>query len=362
MKTKKSTSDVEGKALNEFRLCSLPIVTDRKLDDNIDPNRASLIRYVEKKWINHTALHYYFLDNPTIWRGNDTQKQAVRDAIQEWKDLGIGLEFQEVENAEDAEIRIGFEPGGSWSYVGRDCIDLVPDPRQRTTNYGWDLTTTHGRDTAMHELGHVLGFPHEHQNPNAGIVWNEDAVYDYFRGYPNYWGRDKTFHNVIRKISSEEVAGSGWDKDSIMHYSFNAGLIINPAEYQSNPLIPANGLSDVDINEVLKFYPDNDDSNELELVPYLSHHVTIDPGNQLDFIIKPTRTRNYTIQTFGPLDTVIVLFESVNGAQVYMAGDDDSGYNYSSKITTRLYKDKTYYLRLRLYFSGDSGNGAVMLW
>ena len=71
----------------------------------------------------------------------------------------------------EAEIRIGFQPGSSWSYVGRDAIDLVSDFNERTMNFGWDLTTSYGCDTALHEIGHALGFPHEHQNPNAGIIW-----------------------------------------------------------------------------------------------------------------------------------------------------------------------------------------------
>ena len=53
---------------------------------------------------------------------------------------------------------------------------IAADPNERTMNFGWDLTTSYGHDTALHEIGHTLGFPHEHQNPTAGIVWNEPAV------------------------------------------------------------------------------------------------------------------------------------------------------------------------------------------
>ena len=49
-------------------------------------------------------------------------------------------------------------------------------------NFGWDVSTPYGKDTALHEIGHALGFPHEHQNPNAGIVWDVDAVNNYFSG------------------------------------------------------------------------------------------------------------------------------------------------------------------------------------
>jgi len=347
---------------NKELLCCLPVVPDRPLDTNIDHNRESLIRYIEKKWVNHTVLHYHFLDTPNAWRGDESQKQVVRESFAAWKALGIGLEFREVDTSADAEIRIAFEPGGSWSYVGRDAIDLIPNHNDRTMNFGWDLTTSYGHDTALHEIGHALGFPHEHQNPKAGIVWDEEAVYSYFGGPPNYWNRDKAHYNVIRKISPVAVGGSQWDKDSIMHYQFSAGLIVTPEQYQNQPLIPAAGLSAVDIDEVLSFYPGETESEILKLKPYLSQLVQIDPGEQMDFVIKPDVSRKYTMQTFGDMDTVIVLFEDVNGESVYLSGDDDSGTNFNARIEMRLIRGRTYYLRLRLYYAHATGKGTVMLW
>ncbi|WP_107670744.1 N-acetylmuramoyl-L-alanine amidase [Cyanothece sp. BG0011] len=353
-----------GKAderLEQPAFCHLPPVPERPLQENIDPNRAFLVRYSEKKWVNHTVLHYHFLDTPLGWRGDATQKQAVRDAFAQWKGLPIGLEFQEVNDPSDAEIRIGFENGGSWSYVGRDAIDYAPNPQERTMNFGWDLTTPYGRDTALHEIGHALGFPHEHQNPLAGIVWDEETVYRTFAEPPNRWDRDTTYHNIIRKISPSLVEGSTWDKDSIMHYNFPAGLIISPSQYQTQPLIPEPGLSPTDRQEAKRFYPD-DTPRPIELKPYLSAIVDVDPGEQLDFTIKPQQTRDYTIETIGHLDSVIVLFEDVNGTSTYVNGDDDSGFDRNARMTVRLIKDKTYYLRIRLYYASASGKGAVIFW
>ena len=357
-----SSNYIKGDEEDKAPSCCLPVVPDRQLDDNIDPNRESLIRYVEKKWVNHTVLHYHFLDAPDAWQGDESQKQIVRESFAAWKALGIGLEFREVGASADAEIRIAFEPGGSWSYVGRDAIDLISNHNDRTMNFGWNLTTSYGRDTALHEIGHALGFPHEHQNPNAGIVWDEEAVYSYFNGPPNNWNRDKAYHNVIRKISPTAVRGSQWDKDSIMHYQFPAGLIVTPEQYQNQPLIPAAGLSDMDIDEVRYFYPGETEPQIPELKPYLSQLVQIDPGEQLDFLIQPIVSRKYTMQTFGDLDTVMVLFEDVDGEPVYLAGDDDSGTNFNAQIEMRLMRGRTYYLRLRLYYANTTGQGAVMLW
>ncbi len=343
-------------------LCTVPEMPRRVLDTNVSDRRASLIRVTEKKWVNGTTLHYCFLDEPSTWRGGDDQKDAVRDAFSEWKQLGVGLEFSEVTDPQDAEIRIGFNRNdGSWSYVGRDNIDYATDPDERTMNFGWDLTTDYGHDTALHEIGHAIGFSHEHQNPNSGILWDEQAVINYFSGSPNYWPEEQTRHNILRKLNANETDGSEWDKDSIMHYQFPSGLIIKPEEYQDHPLIPESGLSPTDIVEALRFYP-RLDSNLPELRPWESHRIRIGEGEQIDFIIKPRYSREYTIQTFGRMDTVMVLFEDINGENVYYDGDDDSGTSLNAKITARMVRGRTYVLRIRLYYAEQSGEGALMMW
>src|SRR5688500_6452861 len=189
--------------------CSVPQHRRRVLPADIDPRRARLLHTLSAKWVNGTKLRFYFFseaDGQPSWTTADNkQKDIVRKAFAEWKEVGIGLEFQEVDKREDADIRIAFEQGaGSWSYVGREIRE---QPRHEPTmNFGWNLEDE--PDTALHEIGHTLGVPHEHQNPNAGISWNEEAVYEALAKPPNSWSREKTFYNIIRKLVPESVRGS----------------------------------------------------------------------------------------------------------------------------------------------------------
>ncbi len=341
--------------------CTLPQVPPRTFKPEVDLTRARIIRENELKWTNGTVLNYWFFDQPAEWATTAKEKDVVRQAFDIWKSLGIGLEFKEVQSRDDAEVRIGFlRDDGAWSYIGRNILTIGRD--QRTMNFGWDLTGDPREiDTAVHEIGHTLGCHHEHQNPKAGIVWNEEAVYASLANPPNRWDRQTTYYNIIQKIPADAVQGSDWDPNSIMEYPFEPGLIKEPAQYRKG-LQPAGGLSDKDKSWVKEFYPALGPKDYTALEPFKSVSLNLTAGQQANFIIAPTATREYTIRTFGKSDTVIVLFEDDNGNLRYLSGDDDSGEETNASLTLKLLKDRKYVLRIRLFYSERSGESAVMVW
>lgn len=341
------------------RFCSIPPEREREFDPEVHPGRVSLILRSSNKWVNGTVLRYAFFSSPSRWRGTSQHKNLVRQAFKNWKNLGIGLDFKEVTSLEDAEVRIGFQSGdGHWSYLGRGV--LSHGSSERTMNL--DRSDSWGIDTAMHEIGHTLGFPHEHQNPNAGIEWDEEKVYSELAKPPNRWSRQRTFHNIIRKIDPDDVQGSTWDPNSVMHYPFEAGLILKPTKYRTQPLVPAGGLSARDKKWVKTFYPPLAPKDHKTLEPFRSVRLSLSPAQQANFVIRPSVTRNYSIRTFGVSDTVMVLFERVDGQLRFQAADDDSGLATNASLNERLRSGREYVLRLRLYYRFRAGDFAILMW
>jgi hypothetical protein len=356
-------------------LCALPPMPDPVLPPGLAPDRLEAILDGRTKWVNGTVLHYYFFDRPTdgsrvrlsdgttrfvSWVGSQVQQDVVREAFRKWADVGVGLEFREVRSRLEAEIRIGFmfDFDGSWSALGRDV--LTYGPNARTMNFGWDLTTRHGRATALHEIGHALGMPHEHQNPFAGIVWDEEAVYRYFAGPPNRWDRQKTFHNVLRKLSPTTVSGSVWDPTSIMEYGFPPDLIVRPEQFRAGVPSPLS-LSPIDMQYVRQWYPQIGGHLPL-LEPLRSEPLRLESGDQVDFVVEPPGTRTYTFGAFGAGDAVLVLFEQVDGELRFVTGDDSSGQDRSARLDAKLFHGRTYVLRMRLNYATDSAGASVMYW
>lgn len=169
-----------------------------------------------KKWPKGSTLRVKFLDGIT-----EVQNKVKYYANQWSQYANIQFEFG---NDPNAEIRISFQESGSWSAIGTDCLrkDIFPTHKP-TMNFGWlmpGLPEMKYSSVVLHEFGHALGLIHEHQSPASEIVWNRQAVINYFSGSPNYWDIETIEFNILRRYSGAKTQFShtAFDHKSIMVY------------------------------------------------------------------------------------------------------------------------------------------------
>jgi hypothetical protein len=168
----------------------------------------------DKLWPAHQrVLHVRFIG------GDPRLHSRVGRIASQWM-LHAHIKFI-FDNAPDAAIRVAFERGPSWSYLGTDALDPLIDADAPTMNFGWFTPATPNDEVqrvVLHEFGHALGLVHEHQSPDADIPWDREAVYDYYAGPPNYWSRQQVDHNIFQRYSHDQANSSEFDPASIMLY------------------------------------------------------------------------------------------------------------------------------------------------
>jgi len=153
-------------------------------------------------------------------------QEAIKKIVKERIEPLVNLDIAFVDSPKDANVRISFNPGGSWSLVGTDHLE---QKEGATMNFGWfDVPTT------IHEFGHLIGLIHEHQNP-AGqkIQWDTQKVIEWAKETQG-WSEQTTKENIINKYDKNSINGSDFDPLSIMLYFFPASLTTNNKGTQQN--------------------------------------------------------------------------------------------------------------------------------
>lgn len=161
---------------------------------------------------------------------NSGERGVIRKVIEQINAM-VNLDLVLTSDIQRAHVRIGFERGaGAWSTVGTDAL-YISKPGA-TMNFGWDVSDDIG--TVRHEFGHMLGLGHEHQNPNGGIVWDENRVLADATRPPNSWSSEMVYNNILRQqqLSPSEWGATKFDPKSVMLYDFPAEWVLEPPGFQ----------------------------------------------------------------------------------------------------------------------------------
>jgi hypothetical protein len=206
----------------------------KREEKGIDASRGKL-------WKIGSKLRFRFLD------GENSEKNTVRLAINQWAEY-VNLTFEEIPTG-DAEIRISFKERGSWSFTGTDALGIpASHPTLNYEKLGQVIDRKDAIYSAVHEFGHALGLAHEHQNPQAGDVFDRVAVLAFYSGPPNWWDNATIEKNMFAKV--EYPGARPYDPESVMTYSFPRHLFLPGKETR-----PGTGLSESDKRYVASLYP-----------------------------------------------------------------------------------------------------------
>jgi hypothetical protein len=219
----------------------IKVCIDRRPPPKTDAERLALV--TGSKWQPGDAIRVVFMD------GDPAVQEKVKRVAETWTKLA-NVKFYFVQDPK-ADIRISFNQRGSWSYIGRGCLDVPSD--EPTMNYGWltpESTDDEVRRVVLHEFGHALACIHEHQNPAGGINWNKPAVYAYFAGPPNSWPKERVDQNLFATYSKDLTSYSALDRNSIMMYPIPKEFTLDGFEVGLNT-----DLSGTDKEFIRQMYP-----------------------------------------------------------------------------------------------------------
>lgn len=287
---------------------------------------------VGKNWLNGSVITVSFVG------GSEAQREMVRDIAPRWTDYA-NLDFQ---FTDAGKVRVAFDPAnGAWSYVGLDNLS-IPETLP-TMNLGWQ-----DQAVILHEFGHMIGLYHEHQNPDGGIEWNEEAVIRDLSGPPNNWTEAQIRHNVLDKYSADQLNGTEFDERSIMIYAFPDDWTLN-----TGSILPTTDLSETDRAFIAsaKMYPPVVEAVEL---PVQERRSLDAPGEEDLFQFTASEDGNYSVQTHGQIDTVMGLF-GPDDPTTLVAEDDDGGQWRNARVRAWLPAGK-YLVRLSHYRPTGTGD------
>lgn len=160
----------------------------------------------------------------------------------------IGVTF--VQTNAVGDVRISRGPGGYYSYLGTD-IQHIPSNRQTMNLQSFSMNTPESefRRVIRHEVGHTLGFPHEHMRKELVALIDPAKAYRYFLATEG-WDKQTVDQQVLTALDDASLLGTPPDQDSIMCYQLPGQITVN-----GQPIRGGTDINTTDAAFALSIYP-----------------------------------------------------------------------------------------------------------
>jgi S1-C subfamily serine protease len=164
-----------------------------------------------KLWKDRSTLQVRFLD------GDAARRSAVERLAPQWV-VGTGLDFEFLPTGSKsrADLRVSFEAGQTWSYVGTDALTVPAGSATMSIDQTLSPGSSDFRQAVLKCFGYALGLLPEHQSPNASVPWDLDALYRKLSGPPYHHTREQINQNYLRHYSLKNPDYRPFDPKSVM--------------------------------------------------------------------------------------------------------------------------------------------------
>jgi hypothetical protein len=208
------------------------------------PERIAVV--TTKYWgVGGVRLTVGFMDNPPA----DLRKRIIQH-MNAW---GATANVKIVETGTDPQIRVareGGQNGGYWSYLGTDILH-IPKNQQTMNLEEFSMSTPESEyhRVVRHEMGHTLGFPHEHMRKALVDKIDPAKAIEYF-GRTQGWSEEEVRQQVLTPLEESSLLGNTPDPRSIMCYQI-PGIITKDGK----PIIGGKDIDTSDSSFAAKIYP-----------------------------------------------------------------------------------------------------------
>lgn len=187
------------------------------------------------------TISVQFLDNPTA-----TFRRMFLAAANSW-DCCITF----AETAETGELRLTRSGRGYWSYLGTDILHIpAPAPTMNLQGFTEFTREADWLRVPPHEIGHTLGFPHDHLRRAIVDRIDRTKVYAYFWEWQRWPPRTVDVNVMTAQEESELLDPTPADVNSIMTYPLPGEIMIDGV-----PVPGGDRLTKADLDYADRIYP-----------------------------------------------------------------------------------------------------------
>lgn len=218
-------------------------------DDLLTPARLAVL--TSKYWgIGGRKFSVSFLDSP-----NAATRDKIIAAMNAWSPRA-NVSFSWTAGVGD--VRISRDASGYWSYLGTDILRVPQD--QPTMNLQGFTERTSDDEYARvvtHEVGHTLGFPHEHMRAEIVSQIDGEAAIAYF-GRTQGWSRSEVMQQVLTPLDERSIRGTpDAEETSIMCYGLPGSIMRD-----GQPVPGGSRITEEDFAFAASLYPRAVEPNE----------------------------------------------------------------------------------------------------